>query len=174
MAPRFAFLRIRRMLLVTTLAVSTSVWAQSAEEKEEGWRKTDQSSGDYVVEPGSKVPLSLINSVSTKHSAEGDRVDRRYGRGRFRWTLRDGRGHRSGRWSHGGLGGSAVLPWSGRHIGQRQHSRNDSGSAAAIQSIGNRFRRGADAPSRRFRWRRSFAEPEEGRIRHRLARPAIL
>src|SRR5438876_819112 len=74
MAPRFAFLRIRRMLLVTTLAVSTSVWAQSAEEKEEGWRKTDQSSGDYVVEPGSKVPLSLINSVSTKHSVEGDRV----------------------------------------------------------------------------------------------------
>src|SRR5882724_9892523 len=74
MAPRFAFLRIRRMLLVTTLAVSTSVWAQSAEEKEEGWRKTDQSTGDYVVEPGSKVPLSLINSVSTKHSVEGDRV----------------------------------------------------------------------------------------------------
>src|SRR5437762_440435 len=71
MAP---ILRIRRMLLVTTLAVSTSVWAQSAEEKEEGWRKTDQSSGDYVVEPGSKVPLSLINSVSTKHSVEGDRV----------------------------------------------------------------------------------------------------
>ena len=74
MAPRFAFLRIRRMLLVTTLAVSASVWAQSAEEKEEGWRKTGQSSGDYVVEPGSKVPLSLINSVSTKHSVEGDRV----------------------------------------------------------------------------------------------------
>src|SRR5260370_16986097 len=74
MAPRFAFLRIRRMLLVTTLAVSASVWAQSAEEKEEGWRKTDQSSGDYVVEPGSKVPLSLINSVSTKHSVEGDRA----------------------------------------------------------------------------------------------------
>src|SRR5438876_1981438 len=74
MAPRFAFLRIRRMLLVTTLAVSTSVWAQSAEEKEEGWRKTDQSSGDYVVTPGTKVPLALINSVSTKHSVEGDRV----------------------------------------------------------------------------------------------------
>src|SRR5205085_7720394 len=30
--------------------------------------------GDFVVEPGSKVPLSLINSVSTKHSVEGDRV----------------------------------------------------------------------------------------------------
>jgi len=28
----------------------------------------------YVIEMGTKVPLSLINSVSTKHSAEGDRV----------------------------------------------------------------------------------------------------
>jgi type IV secretion system protein VirB10 len=27
-----------------------------------------------VVDPGSKIPLSLINSVSTKHSVEGDRV----------------------------------------------------------------------------------------------------
>lgn len=29
---------------------------------------------EYTVEMGTKVPLSLINSVSTKHSAEGDRV----------------------------------------------------------------------------------------------------
>ena len=29
---------------------------------------------DYVVEPGTKIPLSLINTISTKHSAEGDRV----------------------------------------------------------------------------------------------------
>src|SRR5258708_3514362 len=28
----------------------------------------------FTVETGTKVPLSLINSVSTKHSAEGDRV----------------------------------------------------------------------------------------------------
>jgi hypothetical protein len=28
----------------------------------------------YTVEPNTKVPLALINSVSTKHSAEGDRV----------------------------------------------------------------------------------------------------
>ncbi len=28
----------------------------------------------YVVDNGTKIPLSLINSVSTKHSAEGDRV----------------------------------------------------------------------------------------------------
>lgn len=30
--------------------------------------------GDFVIDPGTKIPLSLINSVSTKHSAEGDRV----------------------------------------------------------------------------------------------------
>jgi type IV secretion system protein VirB10 len=32
------------------------------------------AAGDYVVDTGTKVPLSLINSISTKHSAEGDRV----------------------------------------------------------------------------------------------------
>jgi type IV secretion system protein VirB10 len=30
--------------------------------------------GDYVVAPGTKIALSLINSISTKHSIEGDRV----------------------------------------------------------------------------------------------------
>ena len=45
-----------------------------------GWRKVEGSpaapspAGDYTVEIGTKVPLSLINSVSTKHSAAGDRV----------------------------------------------------------------------------------------------------
>jgi len=29
---------------------------------------------EFTVESGTKVPLSLINSVSTKHSVEGDRV----------------------------------------------------------------------------------------------------
>ncbi len=40
-----------------------------------GWRSAEQNEpGKYVLEPGTRVPLSLINSVSTKHSAEGDRV----------------------------------------------------------------------------------------------------
>src|SRR5579864_9023315 len=30
--------------------------------------------GEYIVDVGTKVPLTLINSISTKHSAEGDRV----------------------------------------------------------------------------------------------------
>src|SRR5438093_6497525 len=75
MAP-FGFSRTPRTLLVTVFAVSATVCAQSAEEKADGWRKAadDSAARDYVVEPGSKIPLSLINSVSTKHSAEGDRV----------------------------------------------------------------------------------------------------
>jgi len=30
--------------------------------------------GDYVIAPGTRIPLGLINSVSTKTAAEGDRV----------------------------------------------------------------------------------------------------
>jgi type IV secretion system protein VirB10 len=33
-----------------------------------------KAEGGYVVDRGTHVPLSLLNSVSTKHSAEGDRV----------------------------------------------------------------------------------------------------
>src|SRR6267142_2305816 len=36
--------------------------------------KKEAAAGGYVVDSGTKVPLALINSVSTKHSAEGDRV----------------------------------------------------------------------------------------------------
>ena len=32
------------------------------------------NSGDFTIQAGTKVPLSLINSVSTKHSEAGDRV----------------------------------------------------------------------------------------------------
>jgi len=42
---------------------------------QDGFRKADTSSaGDFTVTTGSKIALSLINSVSTKHSVEGDRV----------------------------------------------------------------------------------------------------
>jgi hypothetical protein len=40
-----------------------------------GWRKAeDKQPGQYKVEPGTRIPLTLINSVSTKHASEGDRV----------------------------------------------------------------------------------------------------
>lgn len=34
----------------------------------------DTAERDYTVTPGTKIPLSMINSVSTKHAAEGDRI----------------------------------------------------------------------------------------------------
>lgn len=41
----------------------------------QAWPKVeDAAAGGYVVDPGTRIPLSLINSVSTKHSGEGDRV----------------------------------------------------------------------------------------------------
>ena len=49
--------------------------ASSDKQPASGWRNADTSRpGEYVIEPGTKVPLTLINSISTKHSAEGDRV----------------------------------------------------------------------------------------------------
>jgi hypothetical protein len=61
-----------RAVAAATL-LSASLFAQggnpdSAESKEE------HATAKYTVTPGTKVPLSLINSVSTKHASEGDRV----------------------------------------------------------------------------------------------------
>jgi len=63
--------------LIMFVVLSTSLFAQTAgEEKEnEGWREANETSaGELVVQTGTRIPLSLINSVSTKHSAEGDRL----------------------------------------------------------------------------------------------------
>jgi len=51
-------------MLVTTFIAAGLLSAQEA---------APQPS-DFTVQTGTKVPLSLINSISTKHSAEGDRV----------------------------------------------------------------------------------------------------
>ena len=53
-----------RPLLATTVVVAGLLSAQEAA----------PGPAEYTVDTGTKVPLSLINSVSTKHSAEGDRV----------------------------------------------------------------------------------------------------
>ena len=37
-------------------------------------RLSESRPGEYIVDTGTKIPLSLINSVSTKHSAAGERV----------------------------------------------------------------------------------------------------
>jgi type IV secretion system protein VirB10 len=52
--------------------------AQAGERTQEnnpGWKRIEQEkTNGFVVQPGTRVPLSMINSVSTKTAAEGDRV----------------------------------------------------------------------------------------------------
>ncbi len=58
------------------MALSVISAAEEPQEKDSnGWRRVelDTKSG-YVVETGTRLPLSMINSVSTKSSAEGDRI----------------------------------------------------------------------------------------------------
>jgi len=56
-------------LLPLTFVVSGLVCAQEA-----ATQAPAASGSEFTVTMGTKVPLSLINSVSTKHSTEGDRV----------------------------------------------------------------------------------------------------
>jgi hypothetical protein len=64
-----------RLFVAALLAVST-IFAQdgSADQQPGALSKPAPAAGDYVIAPGTKVPLSLINTISTKHSVEGDRV----------------------------------------------------------------------------------------------------
>ncbi len=53
--------------------------AAAPNQTSEGWRPAEpatqgETPGQFVVQTGTKIPLSLLNSVSTKHSGEGDRV----------------------------------------------------------------------------------------------------
>src|SRR2546423_1456379 len=57
-----------KLVLSITFAAATLCAQESAVET------APPATSNFTVEIGSKVPLALINSVSTKHSAEGDRV----------------------------------------------------------------------------------------------------
>jgi type IV secretion system protein VirB10 len=69
-----------RAVVCVAVAVSAMLCAQAPPEAsgtpQPGWQKNEGGAKtvEYVVEPGTRIPLNLINSVSTKHSAEGDRV----------------------------------------------------------------------------------------------------
>src|ERR1035437_10565833 len=52
-----------RPLLATTFAVAGLLSAQEA-----------APPAEFMLDIGTRVPLSLINSISTRHSAQGDRV----------------------------------------------------------------------------------------------------
>src|SRR5215469_16155780 len=62
-----------RPLLAMTFVASGLLCAQETQPAPAPQAASAQTT-PFTVETGTKVPLSLINSVSTKHSAEGDRV----------------------------------------------------------------------------------------------------
>jgi type IV secretion system protein VirB10 len=66
-----------RALFIIGLMFSGAAFAEDAANAtpKPGDQKADeQKPGEFVVAPGTKVPLSLLNSVSTKNSTEGDRI----------------------------------------------------------------------------------------------------
>ncbi len=66
---------LRSILAVFAAGSVFALAAQAPAGEKDGWRQADGgNSAAFTVEPGTRVPLSLINSVSTKHSSEGDRV----------------------------------------------------------------------------------------------------
>lgn len=63
------------------LMASLAIWAQGPPPPDQQKPEQNGSPGvegsaakSYRVDPGTRIPLSLINSVSTKHAAQGDRV----------------------------------------------------------------------------------------------------
>ena len=63
------------LMLVTALTIPAQEQKAPAPDDKAGWRTAGgENAGEYVVQPGTKIPLNMINSVSTKHAAEGDRV----------------------------------------------------------------------------------------------------
>ena len=58
-----------RAFLATGLMLSGAIFAEEATPAP---KPQEGKAGEFTVEPGTKVPLSLLNSVSTKHSAEGE------------------------------------------------------------------------------------------------------
>ena len=63
------FVRIAGLLIFGT-AVLAAQEAQKTETPVSSMAKTDE----FVIDSGTRVPLNLINSISTKNAAEGDRV----------------------------------------------------------------------------------------------------
>lgn len=68
-------------LLVAGAASITAFQAPAADEassssqgRKAGEPAQPAKAGEFIVQPGTRIPLSLINSVSTKHSAAGDRI----------------------------------------------------------------------------------------------------
>ena len=67
--------RLTIVVLMAGMAALAAAQTSGSDQSQLGWRQVDEpKAGEYVVEPGTRIPLGLINSISTKHSAPGDRV----------------------------------------------------------------------------------------------------
>jgi hypothetical protein len=68
------YIRLGSIAIAAVLALG----AQEQPEKDSGWQKAETPdtphADDFVVPPGTKVPLSMINSISTKTASEGERI----------------------------------------------------------------------------------------------------
>ena len=65
---------LKYSLAMVLLAAGVALAEEPAPKTGAGAPPAESKPGEYVVAPGTRIPLGLINSVSTKHSAEGDRV----------------------------------------------------------------------------------------------------
>jgi len=63
-----------RNTLMTALLLGCVLVAQETVPEESAISTREVREGEYVLEPGTRVPLSMINSISTKQAATGDRV----------------------------------------------------------------------------------------------------
>src|ERR1700674_551661 len=60
---------------ITVLAgIAAALYAQETPQTETPETPVAKTPATYVITPGTKIPLGVISSVSTKQSAEGDRV----------------------------------------------------------------------------------------------------
>lgn len=55
---------MRFQIPIVCVLLSTAAFAQGEAAKPK----------EFVIDPGTRIPLSLINSITTKHAAEGDRI----------------------------------------------------------------------------------------------------
>jgi type IV secretion system protein VirB10 len=62
------------MRVLAILITSAFVACLAAQDQAAAPQAADTATPVYTIEKGTRVPLSLINSISTKHAAEGDRV----------------------------------------------------------------------------------------------------
>jgi len=69
-------LRVATTILISALAVSAQDQTKPAGSPEPAAPRKGASddAAQFVIQPGTKVPLSMINSISTKNASEGDRV----------------------------------------------------------------------------------------------------